>query len=1331
MDIRTKNKAPLRHLVSLLPIVAASLLCFPIPSRAQSTGDKPAGGVSWYHPDTTQPTTTSPGTPNQPTQSQPAGQQPSQPSNQGPNSTNSGTGAGQSQGGNQPGQQQNGQQNGQQSSSNQAGNGVVSPNQQSTNPSTANAPTSTALPSNPLLILDPVNNADNGSAYYDMYGHLQQGRTTPEPDLGDFRGTPFGPINTPVTLPYFGYDYFQPARELIDARRNSLIQQAGLPSQPQQQTTPGQFGQNNPSMTGQQPFNTSATSGAGGYTYGQNQTQPGYGANYPQYGQPAQSTGAYGQQPGAPGQQPAGAYGQPGSTYGQPGSTYNQGGGMYGQPGPGSAYGQPSSSQPYGQQPNGYLTSPYGGYENQSGSTYGTPAAGGYPGGPEAIAGAAGGYAANTPGATGSTFPQPGYGQPIGSETTGGSYVPSYPSAGPGSTMNGGQQYGPGQTYGSVPPYNPFNNSTSGVLPYPEHTGAGFPGTQLPPPSNVGLPPQQQVDVYAGRVAGPLELMSFLPSGGAVPQTYELAGGDQLTVRIWSTTMPAEDYDVIVTQSGEIDIPGVGNFIVRGQTIDQAEHALRERIGRLFRGGDVSVTLKQQRTMVVTIAGAAYLPGSYLVPASQTAYNVLYAAGGPALDGSMRSVEIRRNGTLIGTLDLYDFLGVGGKSTDIPLQPGDVIYIPNRYSSVAVQGEVRKPAIYELKPDENLKDAFHFAGGIKASGVTQHVQVNTVDPGSARVLRDIDVKDADQVAKTPLYDGDEVDVFSVRSDVANRVSIEGAVDQVGDYALSPGMTVADLITRARGTRYNAYMKRADLYRWNADNTLTLIPVDLDKAMAGDPANNVALVRWDRLKVYGRDELTWSAARQVRVRGAVQHEGIYYRSDGMHASDLLRMAGGPLPEAYMDRVVLLHQHSDGSFTYDYLDATGWSTGDLSNDPLVLDNDVLAVYRNDEAHFTADHTVRIDGEVVSPGTYPRGDHMHVSDLVRLAGGFTPNARPIVMVTHSNKVVAAKLVSAQTEQVTFDGDQVAQGSDIELNDGDVLTVQGIGGFHNNVRLVYIDGRVNKPGPVPLMPNMRLSDLIKAAGGLLPDAFVEGTEFHRNPKLLGSASQQDVATLVGDMNDLLNQNDYQIALAEVDAERISSVAAASQPDDTDIPIPGLSSTAAAAPSGAATAAAAAAFKSEQDPVLQARKLSDPTLKPTDNLAVDVVAALRHPGDAADVLLDEGDTVVIPLQPTTVEVVGAVFNGRGVVFKPGANLDYYIAQAGGYAPDAARDRIEIIRPGGGLDPASKSHIIRAGDMILVPTKVLAAKIAAHHTALDDVLKAGLGAAVLLRLLGL
>src|SRR5205085_5322703 len=140
------------------------------------------------------------------------------------------------------------------------------------------------------------------------------------------------------------------------------------------------------------------------------------------------------------------------------------------------------------------------------------------------------------------------------------------------------------------------------------------------------------------------------------------------------------------------------------------------------------------------------------------------------------------------------------------------------------------------------------------------VQVNTLNPGTSRVLNTVDLRKPVEVAQTALYDGDAVDVYSVRPYLVNKVTVEGAVDQPSDYPLQEGMRVADLVNRARGPLTDAYLNRAELYRWNPDNTITLVHVDLEKALGGDPNANIALTRWDRLKVFTREEVAWTGTR---------------------------------------------------------------------------------------------------------------------------------------------------------------------------------------------------------------------------------------------------------------------------------------------------------------------------------------------------------------------------------------------------------------------------------------------------------------------------------------
>jgi polysaccharide export outer membrane protein len=732
--------------------------------------------------------------------------------------------------------------------------------------------------------------------------------------------------------------------------------------------------------------------------------------------------------------------------------------------------------------------------------------------------------------------------------------------------------------------------------------------------------------------------------------------------------------------------------------------------------------------MTVTVGGEAYVPGSYVVPAVASAFNVLYAAGGPTEDGSLRAIEIRRHGKLISTFDFYAFLRAGGNHKDTILEPGDLIYIPPRLSRVVVRGEVRQPAIYELKPSEMLRDALAVAGGVKPSGVAQRVQVNTVDPGMARVLRDVNIKDAVVVSRTPVYDGDEIDVFSVRATVANRVTVEGAVDQPGDYALAPQMRVSDLVDRARGPLYNAYTTRADLYRTNADSTQTLIPIDLDKAAAHDTANDVALQRWDRLKVYKREDVAWIGKREASVRGAVQRPGAYYRSDNLHVRDLLLMAGGPTPDAYMHRAALLHQHGDGTYSYEYVDIARAMEGTASDDVAVQDDDVLAIYKIGEAQFTPEHTVTVQGEVVAPGIYPRGEGMKLTDLLKLTGGFKPGAGTRVTVAHARRSVDEPPGNLSKVTTQFDSPgNAGPDDDIVLQDNDVVTVQGTGGFISKVPVVMVKGAVNRPGPIAITGQMRLSDIVREAGGLRPEAFPEGAEFTRDADLMATTGQRNLAVVISTLNDLVNQSAYKRALAKSDLERISAANDANQSTTTMSPL-GIGAVPTVTQPSAAANAIANQYQ-KHDLVSEARVLKAENLNPNGVVAVNLAEAIQRPKSSEDILLMDGDTLVVPERPTTVQVVGAVINPQGVLFKPGARLSYYLDLAGGAAPDAALDRIEIIHAGGGLIPASRVKTLQPGDLVLVPTRVLAEKLDKKNGGIDSFLRSLTNSAVMYKVI--
>ena len=358
--------------------------------------------------------------------------------------------------------------------------------------------------------------------------------------------------------------------------------------------------------------------------------------------------------------------------------------------------------------------------------------------------------------------------------------------------------------------------------------------------------------------------------------------------------------------------------------------------------------------------------------------------------------------------------------------------------------------------------------------------------------------------------------------------------------------------------------------------------------------------------------------------------------------------------------MLHQHADGTFAYEYPNLYTALTGNLESDVMIQDNDLVAVYKTSEANFTPERVVSVRGEVVAPGVYPRGDEMKLSDLIKNAGGFRPGANPKVTVAHARKYVDAPNSQAQTVTVAVN-ERGIPADDLLLNDGDVVTIQADGNFQSEVRIVTVKGFVNRPGPIILgRKGMRLSDAILEAGGLKTEGAPEGTEFNRDPKLLASTGQKTIMQKVSELSDLINSSAYRRELAKSDIER--SKALRTVETDNSGGILG-SVTGGTAPPATPTNPIVAQNLANRDLVSKPRVMGDADLTPNGNIAVNLPEALRKPGGSEDILLVDGDVITIPEKPTTVQISGAVVNPRGVLFKEGANLDYYITRAGGFAP--------------------------------------------------------------------
>ncbi|MBD3184326.1 hypothetical protein GF312_18730 [Candidatus Poribacteria bacterium] len=568
-------------------------------------------------------------------------------------------------------------------------------------------------------------------------------------------------------------------------------------------------------------------------------------------------------------------------------------------------------------------------------------------------------------------------------------------------------------------------------------------------------------DAISGFV-GPVDMINSNVTA-TIPAKYVLSPGDKIMVSYWSDVIEIQTMELAVGPTGEVIIPQFGNLVARGMTLTQFQQTIKDILNQFYKNVTVIAQLESLRSIQISIAGEAFRPGGYAISNVTTLFNALYLCGGPSDYGSLRNIKLLRNGESK-EVDFYKFLMNGDSSQDYTLNAGDTIFIAPIGKTAHVTGEVKRPAIYEMKDDENLLELLSLAGGMRPSGLLQRVRIDSVEPGKQRILVDVNLSDSEQ-ENPVVFDGDIVTVFSIPMERMNTVTIEGKVRMPGIYQLKEGMTVSDLINVAQGLLGEAYLERADILRLNSDKTTTrLIPVNLSKALAGDIVDNVTLKQWDKLIIYSKWEVQWNGDRMVTVRGAVQNPDIYDRHDGMTVADLLMQAGGLLPEAYQERAWLMRMDENGEMTKSIpLNLKGYE-----KEVELKDGDLLIVYSIQEAIWRPAREVNIFGGIQNPGNYPRTDGMKIADLIHLAGGMLPSAYP-------ERALLLRLDERQ--QVTngiFIKPKLALRDDpsnnLELKDGDRLRIYTYQEARwEPYRKVTIVGAVHRPGDIPIINKPR----------------------------------------------------------------------------------------------------------------------------------------------------------------------------------------------------------------------------------------------------------------------
>jgi polysaccharide export outer membrane protein len=678
-----------------------------------------------------------------------------------------------------------------------------------------------------------------------------------------------------------------------------------------------------------------------------------------------------------------------------------------------------------------------------------------------------------------------------------------------------------------------------------------------------------------------------------VPIDYIVGPGDTLEVQLFGNE--SSTYELTVERDGRINFPKLGPIEVSGMTFDTARALIQQRVEKQLIGTRVSVTMGDLRSIRVFVLGEANKPGSYTVSGLSTMTNALFVSGGVKKIGSLRNIQLKRNGRLITTLDLYDLLLRGDTSGDRQLMPGDVIFIPPIGNTVSVDGAVRRPAIYELKQEKTVAQAIAIAGGLTPDADATLGQLERILPSRLREMRNIDLTAAAS-RDTPLDNGDKLKIPAIRPTLEHSVELTGYVFRPGQFEYHPGLRLSDVLDSFDELRPNADQHYIMIRREvPPQERIEVISADLTRALAArGSAADPELRPRDKIFVFNL------SAERVRILAPLVH-------------DLELQATPDAPE---------------------------------------------------------QLVSIDGRVKAPGKYPLEPKMHVSDLIRAGGSMEDAAYRGQAELTRYEVVDGDM--RQTALIPVDLAAIWHGdahADFLLQPYDVLVIKPIP-MWTEPGTIQLAGEVRFPGKYPIHQGETLRSVLMRAGGFTDVAFPYGAVYIREELKKREKDQLEL---------LANRLQSDLAALSLQAVASSSVTTG----------------------GGGGASAGQGLLIGQQLLGQLRDT-----KPVGRLVIDLQSVLKGPtGGPGDVIVKDGDKLIIPKKTQEVTILGEVQSPTSHVFEPGLTRDDYISKSGGTTQKADRKRIYIVRANGdvisggrsGWFRRSQSVEMRAGDTIVVP----------------------------------
>ena len=747
----------------------------------------------------------------------------------------------------------------------------------------------------------------------------------------------------------------------------------------------------------------------------------------------------------------------------------------------------------------------------------------------------------------------------------------------------------------------------------------------------------------------------------AIPADYIVGSGDTVSVQVFGKEK--NEVELTVNREGQVVFPSFGPVTVSGLSFNEMKRLLTARIKEKIIGVDVVIGIAALRSMRVFVLGDAYKPGPYTLSSLSSITHALFAAGGISDIGSLRNIQLKRSGKLIKTLDLYDLLIDGDSTNDILLQSGDVVLVGPKGDTFTIEGEVRRPAIYELTGQDDFNDVLKMSGGLLPSAFSKTTRVERFNKDALRSVININLNDEADLVKV-VKSGDAVHVMKAAEVFESSITVIGAVTRPGKYQWHEGQRITDVfpnidthLLHSADLNYSLVVREMDIAR-----DIEILQFDIAQAIL-DPnsKDNLVLQGNDKVLVFANivklietkmdlDDLAYTQENLSKKERALAIEKFKLKEFWLRFGDSEQIAELDPVESLEDDLIELSiaQFSGGEIEKE-LDIKQVAL--FSRQRLLTP--IIEQLKRQGRSGQPIQLIEVDGEVKFPGIYPLSQNARVTDLVVAAGGLTESAYTIRAEVTRNQIINHM---AQQKSITIGLDKALEGSkkdNILLTSKDRLNIHQIPAWSEN-NVVELRGEFVFPGKYTVRRGESLADLIVKAGGFTSFAHQDGSVFTRVQ--LREIEQQNLLKLTSDLR-------IEMASKSMTDKNYSQSYAEVQKMLTDMA----------------------------------------NVQPVGRLVLDLPKIVNNKN--YDVLLEGGDVLYVPTMKNSINVVGQVQVTSSHIYDVNLSAEDYLAQSGGSKKRADVDRIYIISANGSIKMMASGNWftndagdnLKPGDTIVVP----------------------------------